>query len=113
MVIVKTIPMDADVVIDPADQAKVDAVKAAFDKEIGALRPDFAKDKNITAFVLSEIRGYSDIDTKDVTVALKTTGRHDIHQRRRHYLLCERSSEPVGQQLEEHQLYLYIQMQRS
>ena len=72
--IVKTIPMDADVVIDPADQAKVDAVKAAFDKEIGALRPDFAKDKNITAFVLSKIRGYSDIDTKDVTVALKTTG---------------------------------------
>ena len=49
------------------DTEKVNAVKTKFDSEFGALRPDFATDKNINDLVLSKIRGDSDTDTTGVT----------------------------------------------
>ena len=48
------VAMQKDVVIDPADQAKVDATVAQFNKELGALRPGYDKYKNINAFVASQ-----------------------------------------------------------
>ena len=54
------------------DQNTVDAIKAAFDKELGALRPNFAKEKNILDLVRSKIAGY-EIDTTGVTVSVKST----------------------------------------
>ena len=58
--------------IDPADVATVNAIKAKFDAEMGALRPNFAKDKNIIDVVKAKISTY-DIDTTDVTISVKSS----------------------------------------
>lgn len=57
--------------IDPADVETVNAIKAQFDKE-GAMRPNFAKDKNITDVVKAKISTY-DIDTTGVTISVKSS----------------------------------------
>lgn len=72
--ITKTITLKSTKTVDPADQAKVDAVKAKFDKETSVLRPDFSKDRKITDLVLRQIKGYTDLTTDGVTVELKTSG---------------------------------------
>ena len=72
--ITKTITLKSTKTVDPADQAKVDAIKAKFDKETSVLRPDFSKDKKITDLVLRQIKGYTDLTTDGVTVELKTSG---------------------------------------
>ena len=58
--------------IDPADVATVNAIKAKFDAELGSLRPNFAKDKNIIDVVKAKISTY-DIDTTDVTISVKSS----------------------------------------
>ena len=58
---------------DSPDQKKAEAVKKQFDKEIGALRPDFAKDKNICEMVLAKVKGYGGLDTEGVTVSLASS----------------------------------------
>lgn len=58
--------------IDPADVATVNAIKAKFDAEMGALRPNFAKDKNIIDVVKAKISTY-DIDTTGVTISVKSS----------------------------------------
>lgn len=58
--------------IDPADVATVNAIKAKFDAELGALRPNFAKDKNIIDVVKAKISTY-DIDTTGVTISVKSS----------------------------------------
>ena len=78
--ITKSIKMEKDVIADPADIDKVNAVKTKFDSEFGALRPDFAKDKNINDVVLSKIQEYADTDTTGVTVEVKTTDDTDYIQ---------------------------------
>lgn len=72
--ITKKITLKSTKTIDPADQEKVDAIKAKFDKETSVLRPDFSKDKKITDLVLRQIKGYTDLTTDGVTVELKTSG---------------------------------------
>ena len=72
--ITKTIVMKSTKTVDPADQAKVDAIKAKFDKEMSVLRPDYSKDKKITDLVLRQIKGYTDLTIDGVTVELKTSG---------------------------------------
>ena len=72
--ITKAITLKSTKTVDPADQAKVDAVKAKFDKETSVLRPDFSKDRKITDLVLRQIKGYTDLTTDGVTVELKTSG---------------------------------------
>lgn len=57
--------------IDPADVEIVNAIKAQFDKE-GAMRPNFAKDKNIIDVVKAKISTY-DIDTTGVTISVKSS----------------------------------------
>lgn len=59
--------------VDTEDQKAVDAIKAKFDAEMGALRPDFATDKNILDIVTSKIRAYTDVDASGVKVSIKTT----------------------------------------
>ena len=55
------------------DQKTVDAIKAKFDKE-SAIRPNYAKDKNILDVVKAKISGYTDIvDSTDVTVSIKSS----------------------------------------
>lgn len=71
--IVKDVILKAAVAVDPADQAKVDAVKAKFDGEFGALRPDFAVDENIARMVLDKIGKYEGIDVTGITVALNSS----------------------------------------
>lgn len=75
--ITKKITLKSTKTIDPADQEKVDAIKAKFDKETSVLRPDFSKDKKITDLVLRKIQGYTDLTTDGVTVELKTSGDTD------------------------------------
>lgn len=75
--ITKTITLKSTKTVDPADQAKVDAIKAKFDKETSVLRPDFSKDKKITDLVLRQIKGYTDLTTDGVTVELKKSGDTD------------------------------------
>lgn len=58
--------------VDTKDQQTVDAIKAQFDKE-GALRPNYAEDKNILDIVKAKIHGYTDIDTEGVTVSVKSS----------------------------------------
>lgn len=72
--ITKKITMKSTKTVDPADQEKVDAIKAKFDKEMSVLRPDYSKDKKITDLVLRKIQGYTDLTTDGVTVELKTSG---------------------------------------
>ena len=62
--------------IDPADVETVNAIKAKFDAELGALRPNFAKDKNIIDVVKAKISTY-DIDTTDVTISVKSSDDTD------------------------------------
>ena len=65
--------------IDPADVATVNAIKTEFDAEkSGALRPNFATDKNICEFVKARIGTYTDIDTTGVTVSVKSTDNPDV-----------------------------------
>lgn len=71
------VTMKKNQTVDTSDSAKVDAIKAKFDSEYSALRPNYATDKNICELVLSKIRGYSDIDTEGVTVELETTADTD------------------------------------
>ena len=59
--------------VDTEDQRTVDAVKAKFDAEMGALRPDFATDKNILDMVTAKIQAYTDVDASDVKVSIKST----------------------------------------
>ena len=75
--ITKKITLKSTKTVDPADQEKVNAIKAKFDKETSALRPDFSKDKKITDLVLRKIQGYTDLTTDGVTVELKTSGDTD------------------------------------
>ena len=63
--------------INPADVETVNAIKAKFDAEMGALRPKFATDKNICEFVKTRIGAYTDIDTTGVTVSVKYSGDTD------------------------------------
>lgn len=58
--------------IDPADVETVNAIKAKFDAEMGALRPNFAKDKNIIDVVKAKISTYG-IDTTGVTISVKSS----------------------------------------
>ena len=62
---------------NPADVETVNAIKAKFDAEMGALRPKFATDKNICEFVKTRIGAYTDIDTTGVTVSVKYSGDTD------------------------------------
>ena len=62
--------------IDPADVETVNAIKKKFDAEMGALRPNFAKDKNIIDVVKAKISTY-DIDTADVTISVKSSDDTD------------------------------------
>ena len=48
-------------------------MKAKYDSEFGALRPNFATDKNIADFVLNKIKAYEGIDTTNVKVRLLNT----------------------------------------
>lgn len=75
--ITKKVTLKSTKTIDPADQEKVNAIKAKFDKETSVLRPDFSKDKKITDLVLRKIQGYTDLTTDGVTVELKTSGDTD------------------------------------
>ena len=75
--ITKKITLKSTKTVDPADQEKVNAIKAKFDKETSVLRPDFSKDKKITDLVLRTIQGYADLTTDGVTVELKTSGDTD------------------------------------
>ena len=61
-----------DVASSPTNQEKVEALKEAYDKEYGALRPKCGTDSNIAEFVLKKIQGYTDINSDDVTISLKT-----------------------------------------
>ena len=63
--------------IDPADVETVNAIKAKFDAEMGALRPNFATDKNICNLVKSRIDAYTDIDTTGITVSVKSSDDTD------------------------------------
>lgn len=63
--------------VDTKDQQTVDAIKALFDKE-GAMRPNFAKDKNILDVVKAKINTYTDIDTTGVTITVKSSENEDI-----------------------------------
>ena len=55
-------------------QAAVDAVKTAFDKEFGALRPVYGTDTNIANVVLAKIKKYDlGVDVSNVKVSLDTT----------------------------------------
>ncbi len=67
----------AAVEIDEADQAKVDALAAQYNSEFGALRPDYATDKNINEFVLARLKAYTDLDSDGITVSLKSSGDND------------------------------------
>ena len=58
---------------DTEDQKTVDAIKAKFDAELEALRPNFATDTNILDIVRTKITGYTDIDTTGVTVSIKSS----------------------------------------
>ena len=69
----KIVSIDADVPVDHADQEKVDAIREIFDKETGALRPNFAKDKNIAEMVKSIIRNYEGVNAEGITVVLKSS----------------------------------------
>lgn len=71
------VAMQKDVVIDPADQAKVDATVAQFNKELGALRPGYDKYKNINAFVEAKLASYT-IDTAGIKVAVKSSDNTDV-----------------------------------
>ena len=75
--IVYPVAMQKDVVIDPADQAKVDAAVAQFNKELGALRPGYDKYKNINAFVEAKLASYT-IDTAGIKVAVKSSDNTDV-----------------------------------
>ncbi len=70
--------LSIDKPIDPADQKKVDAIKKEYDKEFGALKPDYKTDKNIVALVQKKIEGYKNLDTKGVTVSLANSDDTDI-----------------------------------
>ena len=74
--ITKKITLKSTKTIDPADQEKVDAIKAKFDKD-SVLRPQYGADTNITNLVLRKIQGYTDLTTDGVTVELKTSGDTD------------------------------------
>lgn len=74
--ITKKITLKSTKTIDPADQEKVDAIKAKFDKD-SVLRPQYGTDTNITNLVLRKIQGYTDLTTDGVTVELKTSGDTD------------------------------------
>ena len=71
------VAMQKDVVIDPADQAKVDAAVAQFNKELGALRPGYDQYKNINAFVEAKLASYT-IDTAGIKVAVKSSDNTDV-----------------------------------
>ena len=71
------VAMQKDVVINPADQAKVDAAVAQFNKELGALRPGYDKYKNINAFVEAKLASYT-IDTAGIKVAVKSSDNTDV-----------------------------------
>lgn len=75
--ITKKITMKSTKTVDPADQAKVDAIKKKFDAELGVLRPVYGTDKKITDAVLYKISKYTDLTTDGVTVELKTSGDTD------------------------------------
>ena len=74
--ITKKITLKSTKTIDPADQEKVDAIKAKFDKD-SVLRPQYGTDTNITNLVFRKIQGYTDLTTDGVTVELKTSGDTD------------------------------------
>lgn len=71
------VAMQKDVVIDPADQAKVAAAVAQFNKELGALRPGYDQYKNINAFVEAKLASYT-IDTAGIKVAVKSSDNTDV-----------------------------------
>lgn len=70
------VQMQKDVAIDPADQAKVDAAVAQFDKELGAMRPSYDKYKNINAYIEDKISSYT-IDTESIKVYVKSSENTD------------------------------------
>ena len=70
--ITKKITLKSTKTVDPADQEKVDAIKAKFDKD-SVLRPQYGTDTNITNLVLHKIQGYTDLTTDGVTVELKSS----------------------------------------
>ena len=70
--ITKKITLKSTKTVDPADQEKVDAIKAKFDKD-SVLRPQYGTDTNITNLVLHKIQGYTDLTTDEVTVELKSS----------------------------------------
>lgn len=70
--ITKEITLKSTKTVDPADQEKVDAIKAKFDKD-SVLRPQYGTDTNITNLVLHKIQGYTDLTTDGVTVELKSS----------------------------------------
>ena len=70
--IAKKITLKSTKTVDPADQEKVDAIKAKFDKD-SVLRPQYGTDTNITNLVLHKIQGYTDLTTDGVTVELKSS----------------------------------------
>ena len=71
------VAMQKDVVIDPADQAKVNAAVAQFNKELGALRPGYDQYKNINTFVEAKLASYT-IDTAGIKVAVKSSDNTDV-----------------------------------
>lgn len=75
--ITKSIKLEKEVTVSPEDIEKVNAIKAKFDSEFGALRPNFKVDKNINEMVLAKIQSYTGLDVDDVTVEVKTTADTD------------------------------------
>ena len=58
--------------INPEDEKTVNAIKAKFDAEMGALRPNYATDKNVLDVVKNKIKAYG-MDTTDVTITVKSS----------------------------------------
>ncbi len=71
--ITHNVVLKKDEPVNPENKKIVDAVKAKYDSEFGALRPNFATDKNIADFVLNKIKAYEGIDTTNVKVRLLNT----------------------------------------
>ncbi|MDY4948173.1 MAG: hypothetical protein SO128_02220 [Clostridium cadaveris] len=75
--IVQKIELDGGVIIDPADQKKVDDAQASFDKELGALRPKFSKDKNINTVVLESLEARG-VNVEGLTVEVVSSNNEDV-----------------------------------
>ena len=61
-----------------AQTGVLDEVKRKFDSSLSALRPNFAKDKNIASTVEEMIKRYEGIDATGVTVSVESSSSEDV-----------------------------------